>query len=483
MSVKIANNLDTGGLGINSDHEAQVGLNKDYDKSGFSLGGAEINSAGEGIGRVVRPSDISNDFRTRVGIDSTLYSDTFSHGTFNVTKYKGVDTTMTKAFANGRLVFNSGNSVTSGHATIVQTWAYFKLVLSSTVYVDFELMFSQVPQLGNVCEFGLGLATGVAAPTDAILFRLNAAGIMEGIINNNGSETAVTLRNNGVDHIPTPVNMNHYLIVLHNDRTEFWVDDVCMGAIVTPAALGSPCLSMSLPLMMREYNKGIVTTAQRMEVSNVSVTSGDQNINKLWATTMAIQGQSAVNAPDGAVSGQTANYANSAAPATIADAAYTNILAGYATKGGQFALAAVAGAKTDRIVFAYLNPAGTASIPGKNLIVRGIRIDTFNMGAIVATTPTVMQWGVGFGSSAITLATVDSATAGTCAARREVLGVQFLPVGAVIGQVCDAIDINFDAPECVEPGTYLHILVKFPVGTATASQVLRGTVFINGYFE
>jgi hypothetical protein len=235
--------------------------------------------------------------------------------------------------------------------------------------------------------------------------------------------------------------------------------------------------------MMREFNSGTVTTAQRMEVSNVSVTSGDQNINKLWATTMAIQGQSAVNAPDGSVSGQTANYANSAAPATIADAAYTNILAGYATLGGQFALAAVAGAETDRIIFAYLNPAGTASIPGKNLIIRGIRIDTFNMGAIVATTPTVLQWGIGFGSSAVTLATADSATTGACATRRISLGVQWLPVGAVIGQVADAIDVNLDAPECIEPGTYIHVLLKYPIGTATASQVLRGSVFINGYFE
>lgn len=483
MSVKIANNLDTGGLGVNSDHEAQVSLNLDYEKAGFALCGAEINTDGEGIGRVVRPIDISSDFRTRVGIDSTLYSDTFNHGTFNVTKYKGVDTTMTKAFANGRLVFNSGNSVTSGHATQVQTWTYFKLVLSGTLYVDFELMFAQVPQLNNVCEFGMGLATGVAAPTDAILFRLNASGVMQGIVNNNGSETAVTLQNNGVDYVPTPVNMDHYLIVMHNDRTEFWINDICMGAINTPAALGSPCLSMSLPLLMREYNSGTVTTAQRMEVSNISVTSGDQNINKLWATTMAIQGQSAVNAPDGATSGQTANYANSAAPTTIADAAYTNVLAGYATLGGQFALAAVAGAETDRIVFAYLNPAGTATNPGKNLIIRGIRIDTFNMGAAVATTPTVLQWGIGFGSSAVTLATTDSATTGACAARRITLGVQWFPVGAVIGQVADAIDVNLDAPECIEPGTYIHVLLKYPVGTATASQILRGSVFINGYFE
>jgi hypothetical protein len=35
----------------------------------------------------------------------------------------------------------------------------------------------------------------------------------------------------------------------------------------------------------------------------------------------------------------------------------------------------------------------------------------------------------------------------------------------------------------VESGRFLHVILAVPVGTATASQVIRGTVTIDGYFE
>ena len=55
--------------------------------------------------------------------------------------------------------------------------------------------------------------------------------------------------------------------------------------------------------------------------------------------------------------------------------------------------------------------------------------------------------------------------------------------GAVIGQNCSPIDINFDVPLVVETSKYSHVILKMVVGTATASQIIRGTCFINGYFE
>lgn len=476
MSVKIAGGVSNALAEVNSDKEILVALNQDYNKAGHVIIASEINSEGDGIGRVVRPTDISTDYRLRVGLDSIIYQDTFSHGQVNVSKYKVVNTTATNALTGGRWVLNNGNSVTSGQGTQVQTWAYWKFGLSGTLYIDFALQFAQAPQTNNVCEFGLGLASGVTAPTDGVMFRLNASGIMQGIINNGGSETAVTL----TGFTPAPATMYHFLISIHNDRTEFWIDDILWGFINTPTSIGSPCLSMSLPLLMRIYNSGTVTTAQKLEVSNVSITSGDQNINKLWATNMAIQGNGGTNNPDGTASGQTANYANSSAPAS---ATLSNTTAGYTTLGGQWQFVAVAGAETDYALFAYLNPAGTNAIPGKNLIVRGVRIETFNMGAVVATTPTLLQWGLGFGSSGVSLATADSATAGTCAPRKITIGTQYLPIGAVIGQNTTAIDVNLDAPEVIEPGTYFHVILKMPVGTATASQIIRGNCFVNCYFE
>ena len=476
MSVKLAGGISNTLADVNINNELEVALSKDFVSAGHALGGAEINPDGLGVGREVRPMDISTDYRLRVGIDSILFSDTYNHGIVNISKYKVVNTTATNALTGGRWVLNNGNSVTSGQGTQIQTWSYDRFALSGITYIDFELQFAQVPQTNNVCEFGLGLASGVTAPTDGILFRLNAGGIMQGVINNGGSETSVVL----TGFSPDPATMYHFLVSIHNDRTEFWIDDVLYGAIDTPTAVGSPCLSMSLPLLMRTYNSGVVTTAQRLEVSNVSITSGDQNINKLWATNMVIQGNSCINVPDGTATGQTANYANSTIPVS---ATLSNTTAGYTTLGGQWQFASVLGAETDYALFAYLNPAGTNAIQGKNLIIRGIRIETYNTGAISATTPNLLQFAVGVGSTGVSLATADSATAGTCAPRRIPIGTQYLPVGAVIGQNCTPIDINFDVPLVVEPSKYFHLILKMVVGTATASQIIRGTCFVNGYFE
>ena len=111
------------------------------------------------------------------------------------------------------------------------------------------------------------------------------------------------------------------------------------------------------------------------------------------------------------------------------------------------------------------------------------KVDTYNTGAAVATTGTVLEWGVGVGATAVSLATADSATAGTRATRRIPLGVQSFAVGAAIGAVANTIDVNLDAPLYVEAGTYVHIILQMPIGASTASQIIRGTVFINGYFE
>lgn len=480
MSINIKNGIGSGELGVNAEHEALVTLNQDASKAGHACLAAEVNSDGAGVGRIVRTADISSDYRLRVGLDSVLFADTFNHGQVNCSKYKVVNTTAVNALSGGRWVFNSGNSVTAGQGTQFSTWSYYKLALSGTLYIDFELMISAIPQLNNVVEFGWFLCSGVTAPTDGVLFRLNASGVLQGVNNNNGSETVVNLTDNGVAFVPSPNTMYHMLIVAHNDRTEFWIDDVCMGVIVTPLLLGSPCLSMSLPVSARIYNSNTVATAQRLEISNISVTIGDQNVSKLSPTVQAIQGLNGVCTPDGVASGQTGNFVNSTGPVS---ATLSNTAAGYATLGGQFQFAAVAGAETDYALFAYLNPAGTAAIPGKNLVITGVTIDVFNMGAVVATTPHVLQWSLGIGSSGVSLATADSATTGGCAPRRRGIGVQMLPVGAVIGQNATQVGAQMNTPDVVEPGTYCHIIVKIPVGTATASQIIRGMVSINSYFE
>jgi len=468
--------LTGNGAEVDTSNNLRVRLPSLLAEAGFNAPVAEVHDGSVGAARLLRALDLSPDFRLRAGIDSVVWQDTFSHAVFNTSTYQGVTSTMTISLTGGRMVFNAGNNTASANVARAQTYRSFPVIGTYPTYVDYWLMMTQDPQANNITEFGLGIATGVASPTDGVFWRYNASGELRGVVNNNGTETQTSTITP-----PAPNTVAHYLIVVHNDRTEFWIDDELMATIDTPATNGSPCQSNALPLLMRIYNNGVTAQAQRMEVAAINVTLGDMASNRLWATQMVGMGRSSVNAPDGATAGFTANHANSAAPAS---ATLSNTAAGYTTLGGQWQFAAVAGAETDYALFAYTVPAGTAANPGKNLVIRGARVDTFNMGAAVATTPTLLQWAIGVGGTAVSLATVDSATAGTRAVRRLPIGAQSLAIGTVVGGAANQpVDINLDAPLICEPGTIVHLILKMPVGTATGSQIVRGTATFNGYFE
>jgi hypothetical protein len=473
--IKIGDNSATpGGLGVNSDHEAQIAPTRDVSKVGLVALVTENNPAGVGAGRSTRQITASLEKRLRAGSDAVLFSDVFNHGNMNTSKYKCVTATMTMALTGNRWVLNNGNSVTAAQSAQFSTWAFFRLNPGFQLSSEFAMTLAVSPQQNNVIEIGNFIASGVAAPTDGVFFRYNALGILLGVVNVNGAESLIDISAAGF--VPTPGERNRYAIAWGIDRAEFWIDGKLWGSLAVPAT----SLSLSLPLAARLYNPGAVTTAQRAEISSVAVISNDHANNKLWATINAIQGNSSINAPDSAGAGYTQNYANSAAPAT---GTLSNTAAAYATLGGQFQFAAPAGAETDFVLFGYQVPAATAAAPGRNLVIRGIRIESFNMGAAVATTPTLLQWAIGVGASAVSAATTDNATNGTRGGRRFALGIQSIPIGAAPGQAAAPVDVNLDAPVVVEPGCFVQILVKVPIGTATASQIVRGLVSVNGFFE
>ena len=475
MSVIIRGATSNTLADVDQDGNLKVNLPTILSGAGYVSIVSEVDAGNVTGVRLQRQSDASQDYRTRVGMDKILWQDTFNHTVLNTSKYVGVTSTQTVTLAGGFLKMNAGGSVASGAVSRIQTFRTFSIFNTYPLYVDMQLKFSNTLQASSVIEFGLGYATTTTAPTDGVFFRVSG-GQVNGVMNNNGTEIQVANI-----YTPNPNDVNHYLIVIGQDSVEFWVDDILRGEISRATALGSPCQSNSLPILIRNYNSGVVSSAIQLNVAQIAVTLGDMDSGKDWATSMVTNGQSTISAPDGQTAAQTANYANSAAPAS---ATLSNTTAGYATLGGQFQFVAVAGAETDYALFAYLNPAGTSLIPGKTMLVTGVRIDTFNMGAAVATTPTTLQWAIAVGGTAVTLVTTDSATAGTRAARRLPLGTQALVVATPIGGQSDkTIDARFGSPLMVEPGTYLHIILKMPVATATASQIIRGVVQINGYFE
>lgn len=87
----------------------------------------------------------------------------------------------------------------------------------------------------------------------------------------------------------------------------------------------------------------------------------------------------------------------------------------------------------------------------------------------------------GVGATAVSLATAEAVTAK--APRRVHLGVQSFVVGDPVGRLAASINVAFDTPLVLHPAEFFHIILRMPIGTATASQVIRGAVRVEGYWE
>jgi hypothetical protein len=210
------------------------------------------------------------------------------------------------------------------------------------------------------------------------------------------------------------------------------------------------------------------TVAPQIIVNQCTVLSVDQMVQRPHVVAQSSMGLNFLTSPT--LHTQLANYANSAAPAS---ATLSNTAAGYTTLGGQWQFAAVAGAETDYALFAWTNPTPYT------FYCTGIDIgEALNTVVAVATTATVLQWSAAFNSSAVSLATSAPYTP-----MRITLGTQTFAVGAAVGNTAPGFDWDPGTPLAVFPGRFLHIILKMPIATGTATEIFRGTVAVDGFFE
>lgn len=423
----------------------------------------------------LKSAETSTDYRLRIGTDSVWDTEQFNYTAQNTSKHKYTPTTLTMTWAGGSLNTNGGSVTTTGTACQIQTYRYFPLLGAGAVYFETTMCLSAAMAANINIDFG-GMtlaAAGTSIPTDGVYFRISSGGVF-GVINSNGVEVTTSpftfTRSANV--------FNKFTITSTQSEVEFWIDDILMAHVDRGTGVSQPHYAASVPFGIRHHHTGVAGAVVQAKFGGYSVTLGDMNTERLWASTMAGQGLSSVQGASGHTQGQTANNVNSTVPAT---ATLSNTAAGYATLGGKFLFAAPAGAETDYALFAYLNPVPTTGITGRNLVIRGVWIETFNAVVAVATTPTVLEWSLGVGSTAVSLATGEAAA--TRAPRRIGIGNQSFIVGALAGAIASRCVVNLDAPVVVEPGTYLHIILRVPYGTATATELFRGMVGINGYWE
>lgn len=430
----------------------------------------------------LRSPEVSEDYRLRVGIDSVWDDDNFNYTAQNFTKHKYTSNTLTMTWAGGFLNTNGGAVTTTGTGCQIQTYRHFPLQGGGGIYFEAAMALSATPTTNWVLDFGgfLPATASTSIPLGGVYFRVNSSGVF-GVVNVNGVEspTSAFTNSGGAGTFTPAINQVYkYNISVSNSAVEFWIDDVLYATKLRPTAVGSVMYAGSVSFAIRHHHTGTAGAVIQAKFANYTVGVADMDNVRPWASNKAGQGMSGIQYPSGGAAGMTANNVNSTVPAT---ASLSNTAAGYTTLGGSFVFAAPAGAETDYALFAFLNPAPTTGLTGRNLVIRGVWIDCWNQVVAVATTPTVLQWSIGVGSTAVSLATADGAA--TRMPRRAHLGVQTFVVGAAVGAMGQRIDVNLDAPVVVEPGTYVHFILRVPVGTATATETFRGAVGINAYWE
>jgi len=377
--------------------------------------------------------------------------------------------TTTHALASGTLLNAAGTGAVSSHASLIS----FKAIPK---YQKSPLLSRHRARLvkgstNGQADLGLSAtqAPGAAVLTHGFVFLYGSDGTLKPTVYMNG---AVIVQ--GTDFAASVLPTNYYTweIVIDEDSATFVCLDPTAGTVINEQTLniniGDPRFGLS-PYWF-QHARAFVTSAAanvgaatQLYVADSTVAMLDTDQGKPWSHVMAAMAQNTVVNPTVALV-QLANYANTAAPAS---ATLSNTAAGYTTLGGQFQFVAVGGAETDYALFAFTVPTGVA------LNVTDIAIDTINTGAAVATTETWLQWFMG-DALAVTLASNSF---------RQTLGNQVFPIAAAIGAQATPLVRAFNTPFVVQSGRIFHIGLKMPRGTATASQIIRGTVAVGGYFD
>lgn len=448
------------------------------------------NDAGGITGTVdLKSPETGLDYRMRTGIDTILFQDQFNATAQNTNNWSYAFVTLTAAQPGaGTVNFSAVQGTTSAHGAFLRTSQTFPLQTTAPLAVDlFFGMFTAFLATNEVWLSGLGLpASAILPPTDGVWLQLTSSGLI-GVISFSGTvtQTGVLLPMASL----TPGTIDKFTIVIGEDAVQFWWKDEKLDEITVPAGQSTPWQGITAPVFLMKYNVGAVANTNTMRVGRVGVTLMDVNYGKPLSDIQAGQGMHATVGQNGQTMGSTAgNYSNAAPAAAGAGSNTAALVTGLGGFGQMNAQAGTSLGAGELIATSYQNPVPSTQITGRNLYITGVRISGVNLGATVATTPTTLVWGLAYGHTAVSLATTETAsfaTNTTRAPRRVPLGMMSAPIGAVAGQLYDpdAIWLPLQAPIVVRPGEFIASIVRFLVGTATASQVVGFTVGFNGYWE
>lgn len=465
---------------VNSANELKVNSPMDSEVAGYAAMTA-ISDPGNitGVRYNIDP-ECSTDYKQRVGLDTFVFNEFFPGTVLNSNIWTSVLTTMTTTVATGFANLNAGLSTASGAVARLSSYRGFPVYGAVKTYFETTMQFSQPPVTNNVSEWGLALATGVAAPTDGAIFRFNAAGEFRCVVINNSVELqSSTLDFNTLVGVNTTTN---FIVSLGTSTVHFWINDNLVATIALPTAGSNTVSSCNLPIMVRTYNTNVTGAAQVVKCGNTNVTYGDNNYTKPFPHQMAGSGASATQTQTGAAThGQTSVWTNGANPTPAVPTATTAAL-GSGLGGIYIANITGLAATTDFIVQSFQVPVGTAVIPGKSLYITGVRVSSANTVAANGAGLTTWALALAYGHTAVSLATAEGVASKS--PRRIPIGVQSLGNAAAIGQPASPdISYSLTTPIVVQPGEFIQTIMRFIVNTSVATQAINFYITFEGYFE
>lgn len=424
-------------------------------------------------GPLARLLRCSPDGMLKAGDDYLVFYDSTEGAAVDTNKWVQTVATMTITQAAGTgILLNAGSSAASAAGAMQLSHTRFPYIGRNSLAARYKVRYSAHFN-NNVLELGFGSPASSTATTivDGACWRKNGS----------GQWVPVIVASSGTDVLGDPIDdatfraavgVTEYAIFavfVEETRATFRItktDGTLVNEqIVNFGATIGTFGTTHLQAMIRNYNAAATGTAVQMWVAQASVWLTDM-VGPPLEQALVWMNNGSLTSPTAYT--QLANYANNAAPAA---AALSNTVTSYSTLGGQWLFAAVAGAETDYAFFGWQSPAPYG------FTVTRVAIDAINVGAAVATTGTVLQWGLGFNSSGGSLV-----SAAPYAPMRKTIGFHTFAVGAAIG-ASGGPSVVWQGREKVQPGRFFHIILKIPLGTATASQQLRGTAAVEGFSE
>jgi hypothetical protein len=501
MAVIDTGSSTAGKANVTTTYDLQVRTPTTEENAGFAQLSTECDSGAVLVNRYCIAPEATEDFRLRVGTDHTLFNLAFEGTNTPRDRIMQNDTTMTCAQSGGYFRLNSGLSVTTGQATNIRTYRSFPLFGSYPLYVEFWVRSNNNTATGAISEFGVGYcSTTTQQMTDGVIFRLLSGGAMRGLLISSATGSGVDIAQVDITTTNIPSRdgagsfdiseFNHYIVECGADTCKFWCNDTLLGTLKVPSGYTLPCLAMNQPLMARVNNIAGASAARSLDIGFVNVSLGDMNSGKPYGHMMCGMGGSAYNIQPATSSGPTVTRGAgtagwpTSATARAAGTWTATSAPGIGSLGGLYTSPAISTLTSDADypIFAYLNPAGSATSPGKTLYITGVRVGESIATAAASTNSIVLSHIIGVNS-------VNSVTTGTDSAASA--GIRGIPVGAhafgatdAVGTMKNGYQVDFSsAPLVSYPGSYVHFIIR-PFGTVTSNTlVVTGSVTFIGYFE